>query len=177
MSAMSLFSKHVFKVSLIAIIALSFSSLGWASPVTVVNTPLPVKGKVTIIGDPAVQTALPSRPFFDEITLVGSEKKAVGTNTGTLGVTTITISNFDSSIQQLFLFNPSISSGSTCNAGTIAGGSIPVAHLILEPNKTVQLQYPIPLVFTPIGGLSCIAAEVTTTHSGAVTVGVNGFIK
>lgn len=150
--------------------------------VIIQNVPLPVTGTVNanvtgtvgISGVPSVSPALPAHPFFDEMTLLGNARKAVGVTGQTLAVTTITISNFDANTQQLFVFRPVMSDGD-CLSGTVVGGAAPLAHLILEPLKSVQLQYPVPMVFDPIGGLGCIAAEVTTVHTGAVVVGVNGF--
>jgi len=164
--------------------------------VIVKNVPLPVTGNVnaTLSGPitgtvnanvtslPAVQVSsmppvsltLPAQPFFDEITLLnGGDKKAVGVVGARLGVTTLTISNFDSNPQQLFVFNPAMS-GPDCS-GSVLGGSVPIARALLDARKTVQLQFPTPMVFS-LGGLGCIAAEVTTNLTGgSVAIGVVGF--
>jgi hypothetical protein len=166
--------------------------------VTVANVPLPVTGSVnaTVSGTvgisgtpnvsvtsmppvsvtsmPPVSVALPAQPFFDEITLLsGGDTKAVGVVGKRLAVTTLTITNFDSNPQQLFLFNP-VMSGPSCSGGVI-GGATPIARALLEPRKTVQLQFPTPMVFS-LGGLGCIAAEVTTVMTGgSVVIDVVGF--
>jgi len=123
---------------------------------------------------PAVSLTVPAQPFFDEISLITSATpKAVGVSGRRLAVTTLTISNFDASSQQLFVSNP-VMSGGSC-AGSVIGGSTPLAHLILEPYKTIQLQYPTPMVFSD-GALGCIAAEVTTVLTGgSVRIGVVGY--
>jgi hypothetical protein len=117
--------------------------------------------------------AFPSNPFFAAMTITSGQKKAVGPDAGTLGVTSLTISNFNNSTQQLFIFAPVIK-GTNCN-GTISGGGSPTLHLLLEPNKTVHLTFPTPLVFAKIGSVSCIAAEVTTVQAASVIIEVNGF--
>jgi len=46
---------------------------------------------------------------------------------------------------------------------------------LLEPRKTVQLQFPTPMVFS-LSGQGCIAAEATTILSGgSVVIDVVGF--
>ena len=143
--------------------------------VTVTNVPLPITGTVAISGVPSVRMALPAEPFFGEMTFTATDGfKAVGVPGRRLAVTTITISNYNSDTEQLFLFKPSIT-GSDCESGTVGGGSTPLAHLILEPLKSIQLQYPVPMVFEPSGGLGCIGAGVSTTHSFQVIVGITGF--
>lgn len=142
--------------------------------VTVTNVPLPITGTVGISGVPSVRVALPVEPFFDEMTMPDNNRHATGIPGRRLAVSTITISNHNDDTQELFLFNPSVT-GTDCFTGTIMGGTIPRAHVILEPMKTIQLVYPVPLVFEPIGGLGCIAGEVTTFQSGAVVVAISGF--
>jgi hypothetical protein len=129
---------------------------------------------VQVSGLPAIDRALPASPFFDEMTLLnGGDRKAVGVAGQRLGVTTITVSNFDSSDQQLFVFNP-VMSGADCT-GTVIGGSTPILRALLEARKTVQFQFPTPMVFS-LSGLGCIAAEVTTVMSGgSVVVDVVGY--
>jgi hypothetical protein len=145
--------------------------------VTITNIPLPVTGTVGIAGVPNVRVALPAEPFFAEmeLTIAGpAGAKAVGVPGRRLAISAITITNHDTEPQQMFLFNPSIT-GTECFTGTIGGGTIPEVHLRLEPRKTIQLVYPVPLVFEPIGGLGCIAGEVTSFMSSGVDVGVSGF--
>ena len=166
-----------------ALIPAFLSGKAIAGPdVTVTNIPLPITGSVSasvtgtvgISGVPNVRVALPVEPFFDEMTMPDNNRHATGIAGRRLAVSTITISNHNDDTQELFLFNPSVT-GTDCFTGTIMGGTIPRAHLILEPMKTIQLVYPVPLVFEPIGGLGCIAGEVTTFQSGAVVVAVSGF--
>jgi len=187
-----------------ALTAALFSNSAVAGPdVTIANVPLPVTGNVTVTNIPLpvtgnvnatvsgavsvsntpnvnvtnippVSITLPANPFFDEMTLLnGGDKKAVGVVGQRLAVTTLTITNFDSNPQQLFVFNP-VMTGGSCS-GTVVGGSTPIARALLDPRKTVQLQFPTPMVFS-LSGLGCIAAEVTTVISGgSVVIDVVGF--
>ncbi len=124
----------------------------------------------------ADEPALPTRPFFAQMNLGPGQKKAVGPGAKTLGVTSLTITNFNNSVQQLFIFAPVVG-GTACSAA-ISGGGNPSMHLILEPSRTIDLVFPTALVFAPINGVSCIAGEVTTVQSGGhVEIDVNGFVQ
>jgi hypothetical protein len=162
-----------------------------AAPVRVVNEPititgsvsaeisndtLPVTGTVAVTGTPGVRLQLPSSSFFDEVELDANDAKAVGPGFGTFGVTSITITNLDADTQSLFLFDP-VTSGSDCRRASIGGGGHPVVHLLVEGRKSTQLLYPTPLIFTRLGDQTCVAAEVTTPHIGAVVVAVNGIVE
>lgn len=144
----------------------------------VTNAVLPVTGTVavstlpavTVSSLPAVSLTLPANPFFDEINLLPSDKKAVGVGSGHLAVTTLTITNFDSGPQQLFVFAP-VMSGGGCS-GSVIGGGTPIARALLQARSTMQLQFPTPMVFS---GPACIAAEVTTVMTGSVTLDVVGY--
>ena len=187
-----------FFISTVALAAALFSSAAVSADkdVVVTNVPLPVTGTVNanvtnavlpvsgIVGVsslpsvtvsilPPVSLTLPEQPFFDEMTLLNNTAKAVGVVGQRLGVTTLTITNFDSNPQQLFVFNP-VMSGGSCS-GSVVGGATPIARALLEARKTVQLQFPTPMVFS-LSGQGCIAAEVTTVLSGgSVVVDVIGF--
>jgi len=119
--------------------------------------------------------AFPANPFSATITITSGQKKAAGPAAGTLGVTSLTITNFNNSTQQLFVFAP-VLGGPNC-ASQITGGSNPSYTLILEPNRTLQLTFPTPLIFPKTGGISCIAAEVTTVQTGNVSILVNGYTQ
>ena len=144
------------------------------TPTVNANVTNALTGTVSVSSLPSVRLTLPSQPFMDEIDLnVAGVAKAVGVSGQRLAVTTLTISNFDTFPQQLFIVNPVMDS-SGCG-GSVVGGAFPLAHVLLEPSKTVQLQYPTPMAFS-LSGQGCIAAEVTTVlHGGSVVVGVVGF--
>jgi hypothetical protein len=76
-----------------------------------------------VIGAP---TGSPTNPFSADIVLTGSNsKKAVGPSAGTLGVTSLTISNFSTSAQQLSIFRAifSLVPNPSCGANERIGTS------------------------------------------------------
>ncbi len=118
--------------------------------------------------------AFPTKPFTETITLnAGGEQKAVGPGSGKLGVTSLTIANFGGATQ-LWIYAPA-TDGPNC-ASNIIGGSFPSFHLILEANKTIDLEFPTPLIFSSISP-SCIAVAKTSVASGNVEVLVNGYVQ
>ncbi|WP_347986858.1 hypothetical protein [Methylomonas sp. AM2-LC] len=123
-----------------------------------------------------VETVSPSKPFSGTVQVLNSAA-AVGPGTGILGVTSITLTNFDSSAQQVFVFAPVFSNSTTCS-GSIIGGGTPQMTVYVQPFSTLHLTYPSPLVFSSATGTACVAVEVTTTlHGGGVEMIVNGFIN
>jgi hypothetical protein len=103
----------------------------------------------------------------------------MGPGTGIFGVTSLTLTNFDTSPQQVFIFVP-IFSGGGCGTGgsNIIGGTAPQMTFYVPAQSTLHLTYPTPLVVNPYAGITCIAAEVTTLlHGGSVEIDVNGVIN
>ena len=143
---------------------------------TITNSAVPVAGRVSISGTTGVQVRLPAQPFTVTMVLRNNQRRVAGPGSGTLGVTSITITNFDTEPQQLFLFAPVVSGGD-CNGAVVIGGSDPSFNLLVEPRKTLQLIYPTPLVFTQKGEQTCIAAEVTTALVAEVDIQVNGIVE
>jgi hypothetical protein len=125
-----------------------------------------------------VEIAIPSNPFYDSMSVTNTSR-SVGPDSGTLGVTNLTLTNFDSTSQQLFIFAPVFSTGGCGGAGAdIIGGGGPQMQVYLQPQQTLTISYPSPLTFRGVSGHTCVAAEVTTTlHGGAVEVDVNGFVN
>ena len=75
-----------------------------------------------IVGaSPARAQKFPAKPFVADINLTDNSKKAVGPGVGTLGVTSLTISNFSSLLETLFIFAP-VLSGASCSASVTGGG-------------------------------------------------------
>ena len=126
-----------------------------------------------------VEVAIPSNPFFDSMSLTTNGTHSVGPDTGTLGVTNLTITNFDSGSQQVYLFAPVFSAGGCGGAGPdIIGGGGPQMTVYVQPHETLTISYPSPLTYQAVSGHTCIAAEVTTVlHGGSVLVDVNGFVN
>jgi hypothetical protein len=123
-----------------------------------------------------VEQVIPSKTWNGSMSVLNAVN-SMGPGTGILGITSITLTNFDSSPQQVFIFAPIYASGGTCGSPVI-GGSDPRMQVYVQPNSTLHLTYPTPLVMNPISGNTCIAAEVTTQlHGGSVEVDVNGVIN
>jgi hypothetical protein len=123
-----------------------------------------------------VEIAIPSNPFYDTMTAVNAAV-SVGPDSGTLGVTNLTLTNFDSAAQQVFIFAPEFSQGGCGgSSANIIGGGGPQMQFYVQPQQTLSISYPSPLTFRGISGHTCVAAEVTTVlHGGSVAITVNGF--
>lgn len=124
-----------------------------------------------------VEQVIPGRTFTDSVTVLNSSR-ATGPVTGILGVSSITLTNFDTSAQQVFVFVPIFSGGATTCSGTIVGGMAPNFTVYVPPQSTLHLPLPTPLVISPASGPTCIAAQVTTIlHGGSVQMLVNGVVN
>lgn len=125
-----------------------------------------------------VEEVIPAHTYFGHMTVLNGTN-SIGPGTGILGISSITLTNFDASPQQVFIFVP-VYSGAGCGAGgsTIIGGTTPQMQFYVQPNSTLHLPFPTPLVINPYAGNTCIAAEVTTLlHGGSVTMDVNGVVN
>jgi hypothetical protein len=123
-----------------------------------------------------VEQVIPSRTFYDRRSVLNASV-SLGPGTGVLGVSSITLTNFDSGAQQVFIFVPIFSGGSDCT-GSIIGGTEPQMQVIVQAYSTLHLTYPTSLVVNPVSGRTCIAAEVTTLlHGGSVQIDVNGVVN
>lgn len=126
-----------------------------------------------------VEIVIPSNPFYDTMSVTNT-KQSIGPDTGTLGVTNITLTNYDSSPQQVFIFAPVFGSGLGCgtSGSSIIGGGGPQLQVYVQPTSTLTISYPTPLTYNNVSGHTCIAAQVTTTlHGGSVGISVNGFVN
>jgi hypothetical protein len=120
--------------------------------------------------------SLPTKPFFAMVEVANGQTKAAGPGSaGTLGVTSLIITNANLDQQTLFIFAPVIGGGS-CSA-TVNGGGEPSMTVFVPPRQTVQFTFPTPLVFAKINGSSCIAVEVTTVQNAALDVAISGFFQ
>jgi len=125
-----------------------------------------------------VEEVIPAHTYTGHMTVLNSTN-SVGPGSGILGITSLTLTNFDTQPQQVFIFVP-IYSGAGCGAGgsSIIGGTTPQMTFYVQPQQTLHLAYPTPLVINPYAGNTCIAAEVTTLlHGGSVTIDVNGVVN
>ena len=123
-----------------------------------------------------VEEVIPAKSFYDSMGVTNAIS-AVGPGTGVLGVSNLVITNYDTSAQQVFIFNP-LTTGGACNTATVVGGGTPRMEIYVQPQSTLVIPYPQPLVFNPLSGNTCIGAEVTTVlHGGSVEIDVTGFVN
>ena len=125
-----------------------------------------------------VEQVIPSHTWSGRMQVLNATK-SIGPGTGILGVTSITLTNFDAQPQQVFIFVP-IFSGGGCGSGgsNIIGGTEPQMTVYVQPQQTLHLAYPTPLVINPFQNITCVAAEVTTLlHGGSVEIDVNGVVN
>ena len=127
-----------------------------------------------------VEEVIPARTFSGRMQVLNTPNSVgPGVGTGILGISSLTLTNFDANAQQVFIFVP-IFSGGGCGSGgsNIIGGTTPQFTVYVQPQQTLHLTYPTPLVINPNAGTTCIAAEVTTLlHGGSVEIDVNGVIN
>ena len=128
---------------------------------------------------PTVQ-AIPTTPFFGLITLSGYTAQSVGPGTGTLGVTEIVITNLDSTVNQVNIYAGLLSSGTCGGTNNVEAATNPILVVRVQPNSTLVIPAPTPLVFYPATGYdnvahTCVAASMPIT-GGNVYVAVNGFV-
>ena len=125
-----------------------------------------------------VEEVIPAHTFAGHMQVLNTTS-SMGPGTGIFGVTSLTLTNFDAQPQQVFIFVP-IFSGGGCGSGgsNVIGGTLPQMTVYVQPQQTLHLAYPTPLVINPNAGTTCIAAEVTTLlHGGSVEIDVNGVIN
>ena len=127
-----------------------------------------------------VELVLPDKPFtYDLDTNNINGGYSIGPGTGTLGVTSLTITNYDSNPQDIFVFVPQVA-GQTAGScsGIVTGVSGPSFHVIVQGVSTLHLPYPSPLVFSPnAGGSTCMGLQAGTPRTGNVNITVNGFVN
>ena len=149
-----------------------------------------IAGAVTLAGTSApaaaagalkaayVENVIPSHTYTGRMQVLNATK-SMGPGTGIFGITSLTLTNFDTQPQQVFIFVP-IFSGGGCGTGgsNIVGGTEPQMTVYVPPQSTLHLSYPSPMVINPFNNITCIAAEVTTLlHGGSVEIDVNGVVN
>jgi hypothetical protein len=127
-------------------------------------------------------TAVPATPFYGRMQLSGTGAQSVGPGTGTLGVTQIVITSFDTTtVDQVNIFSALLTNGTCGGTGNVAAATDPFMIVRVQPNSTIVIPAPTPLVFSPATGYdnnphTCVAASMPIT-GGNVFVAVNGFVN
>jgi hypothetical protein len=154
---------------------ISILALACAAATTLLAGPAAAAGSLKAA---YVEEVIPAHTYTGHMSVVNAIN-SIGPGTGILGISSLTLTNFDTSPQQVFIFVP-VYSGAGCGAGgsTVIGGTGPQMTVYVQPQQTLHLAYPTPLVFNPYAGNTCIAAEVTTLlHGGSVAIDVNGVVN
>jgi hypothetical protein len=125
-----------------------------------------------------VEEVIPSKTFSANVSLF-TGAKAVGPGVGgpILGITSITLTNFDAAPQQVFLFVPAFSGAAADCSGNVIGGGAPQMTVYVPAKSTLHLTYPTPLVVKPVSGFTCYAAEIETIHTNGVELIINGVLN
>jgi hypothetical protein len=126
-------------------------------------------------------TAVPGTPFFGRMQLSGTTTQSIGPGTGTLGVTQITFTSSDTAVDQVNIYAGLLTNGTCGGTENVSAGTNPFLIFKVQPNSTLAVPFPTPLVFTPQEGYdsanhTCLAAGMPLT-GGNVFVTVNGFVN
>ena len=126
-----------------------------------------------------VEFAFPTHPFFATLSDNGnnSGSRAAGPANGILGVTSIIATNLTPTSQTINIFEPIMGlSAADCGGGVagIGGPGTIFMTIKLDPNQTLSLPFPSPLVLTPTNGHSCIAI---TSAPNAVEAYITGYVN
>jgi hypothetical protein len=125
-----------------------------------------------------VEEVIPAKTYTGTMFLAAITKSTgPGAGAGVLGISSITLTNFDASPQQVFIFTPVFANPSSDCSGSVIGGTSPQRTVWVQGKSTLHMPFPTPLVVNPVAGQTCIAAEVTTTHTGAVEVDFVGVLN
>ena len=157
--------------------ALSLACIAGAMALAGIGAPAHAAGGIKAA---YVEQVIPGKTWSGSMSVLNSTNSmGPGSNGGILGITSITLTNFDTSPQQVFLFVPIFASGGCGTGGSnIVGGTTPQMTVYVQPQSTLHLTYPTPLVIGPYQNVTCVAAEVTTLlHGGSVEIDINGVIN
>ena len=125
-------------------------------------------------------TAVPVTPFYGMLQLSGTGAQSVGSGTGTLGITQIILTSSDSTVDQVNIFS-ALLNGACGGTNTVEAATNPFLLVKVQPNSTLVIPFPTPLVITPNDGYTstlrtCLAASMPIT-GGNVVMTVNGFVN
>jgi hypothetical protein len=125
--------------------------------------------------------AVPGNPYFGNMEVTGYAASSVGPGTGTLGVTQIVVTNLGANVAQVNIYEGLLSGGTCGGNGNVEAATNPFLIVKVQPNSTLVIPAPTPLVFYGATGYdnvahTCVAASMPIT-GGDVFVTVNGFVN
>ena len=120
----------------------------------------------------ATPPAFPTAPFYTTLELVSGAPVSAGFAARSLGVTNLTISNFNNTAVKILVFLPVFASGGICGDPVLAGNP-PSGYYMVGAQQTLSIPYPTPQVFK--GKPSCIAANLVSGATSGVELYVSGF--
>ena len=105
-----------------------------------------------------------------------SMPKTFGPDTGVLGVSTITFTNFALQRETITIRQARVNGD--CATGTLVDQNAPDMTFLLQPNSSMVVPFPTPLVFTGLGGSTCLFTQVPSNINGDdIQMTVTGFIN
>jgi len=126
-------------------------------------------------------TAVPGTPYFALLQLSGTATQSVGPGTGTLGVTQIVLTSEDSTVDQVNIFAGLFNGGTCGGTNNVEAPTNPFLVVKVQPNSTLVIPFPTPLVFTPQDGYdnvnhTCVGIGAPITGANLIAT-VNGFVN
>ena len=112
-----------------------------------------------------VEVVIPSRPYNVSMIFSSSSYKTFGPDTGVLGVSTITFTNFAALRETITVRQAGIVNGD-CTTGSLASEADPDMTFLLQPYSSVVVPFTSPLVFTGVGGHTCLFTQVPSNVNG-----------
>jgi hypothetical protein len=128
-----------------------------------------------------IQPAVPANPFFGGMLVEGTAPQSVGPASGTLAVSQIVVTSLDTKVDEVNIYAGLLNGGTCGGSSNIEAATNPFLIVKVQPDSTVVIPAPTPLVFTPQTGYdnvphTCVAAAMPLT-GGNVYVTVNGFVN
>jgi hypothetical protein len=120
----------------------------------------------------ATPPAFPVFPFYADLSLLSGTPVSAGLPNRRLGVTNLTISNFNDAAVKIFVFLPVYAAGGVCGDPVLAGDP-PTGYYMVGAQQTVAIPFPTPLVYK--GKPSCIGATIVSGATSGVDLYVTGF--
>ena len=125
-----------------------------------------------------VEVVAPSQPFQATLNTFGGQAGptfSVGPDQGTLNVTSLILTNLNSVVERVQIFQPANADACGLNAQFGGAGTIRM-DLLIQPQQTLSLPFPTPLVFNSNPAHSCIGMSGGQVP-GIVVVQVTGFVS